>query len=90
MPTCLNMHHARQNSKEREQPGEPPWLTCSYDTQVQDLEQAAGEADLQELYMSAPQLLRGYSDKPDAACALLQVSYCHVQSQTGTADLGGP
>ena len=54
--------------------------------QVQELAGAAREADLQELYASAPQLLRGYSDKPDAACALLQVCFCHMQSDRGTAD----
>lgn len=50
---------------------------------------AAGEADLQELYESAPGLLRSYGGRnPGAACTLLQVR-SHVFPLAGTAFLGG-
>ena len=55
------------------QPWMSTWVTLGYAVQVQELTQAAGEADLQELYSSAPQLLSGYGNQPSRACPLLQV-----------------
>ena len=57
-------------------------LTYDNVLQVRELATVAGEAELQELYMSAPGLLRGYGDQPSNACALLQVcctSLLHTQ-----------
>ena len=48
-------------------------LTFENILQLRELALVAGEAELQELYMSAPGLLRGYGDQPSNACALLQV-----------------
>ncbi len=46
---------------------------------------AAGEADLQELYKSAPGLLHSYDgSNPGAACALLQVTV-HLSNPCTTA-----
>lgn len=50
------------------------WMLTHDDVlQVRELATVAGEAELQELYMSAPGLLRSYGNQPSNACALLQV-----------------
>lgn len=67
------LHHGCLVGNRVVQPWMTAWVIFGYALQVQELAQAAGEDNLQDLYSFAPQLLSSYCDQLSCACALLQV-----------------